>query len=111
MNIFLNENFAQMPVMYIDVLLTPKRMPTLPLTSTLLCFVSNIAVCIFVYKGCKQTNFFTTTRCYPISIFIVVTYLYMLRICIYKIYNMIPLLCTKVKFLIKYLFGTRLHYF
>ena len=45
-----------------------------------------------------------------INIFINVTYLYMLHVCMYKIHNMIRLLCTKVKFYIKYLFGTRLHY-
>ena len=32
----------------------------------------------------------------------------MLHVCIYNIHNMIPLLCSKVKFHIKYLFGTRL---
>ena len=82
MNIFLNEKLAQMPIMYIDVLLTPKRKPTLPLTSTLFCFVSNIAVCIFVYKGCKQSNFFTTTikgelkHIYNCEICMCVTYLH-----------------------------------
>ena len=34
----------------------------------------------------------------------------MFNICIYNINNMIPLLCTKVKFHIKYLFGTRLSF-
>ena len=62
MNVFLNGNLAQMPIMYIEVLFTPKKKPALPLTKTLFCFVSNIAVCIIVYKGCKQSNFFTTTR-------------------------------------------------
>ena len=39
-----------------------------------------------------------------INIFINVTYLYMLHVCIYKIHNMIRLFCTKVKFHIKYMF-------
>ena len=38
------------------------------------------------------------------NIFINVTYLDMLHIGIYKIYNMIPFLCMKVKIYIKYLF-------
>ena len=35
-----------MPVLHIDVLLTLKKMATLPLDSTLSCFVSNMAVCL-----------------------------------------------------------------
>ena len=54
------------------------------------CFVSNIAACIFVLKGCEH-----------IIIFINVTYIYMLHICIYKIYNIISLLSTIVKFHIR----------
>ena len=45
-----------------------------------------------------------------INIFMNVTYWNMFIICIYNIYNIIPLLCKKVKFHIKYLFGNRLCY-
>ena len=53
MNVFLNENLAQMPVIHPDVLLTPKKNATLPLASKLFSFVSNIALCIFLLQGCK----------------------------------------------------------
>ena len=44
-----------MPVIRTNVLLSPKKKKaTLPLASTLFCFVSNIAVCIFLLRGCKQ---------------------------------------------------------
>ena len=45
-----------MPVINIDVLLTPKKKATLPLASTFFCFVSNIAVGIFVLQSCKHSN-------------------------------------------------------
>ena len=63
MNVYLNGNLAQIPVMQTDVLLSPKKKKaTFPLASTLFCFVSNIAVCIFLLRGCKQSNPLTTTR-------------------------------------------------
>ena len=120
MNNYLNGNLAQIPVIHIDVLLTPKIKATLVLASTLFCFESNILARIFVYKVINnQTP--SLLQCVSllrenINIFINVAYLYMLHICTYKLknmislYNMIPLLCTKVKFHIKYLCGTRLHY-
>ena len=85
--------------MHTEVLLSPKtKKATFPLASTLFCFVSNIAVCIFLLRGFKQSNSLTTTR-ENINIFNNVTYLNMFHICIYRIYNMIPLLCTKVNFI------------
>ena len=56
MNVYLNRKLAQMPVIHIDILLTLKKNATLPLASTLFCFVSNIAVCIFLLRGCKLSN-------------------------------------------------------
>ena len=102
-NVYLNGNLAQIPVIQTEVLLSPKKKKaTFPLASTLFCFVSNIAVCIFLLRGgCKQSNSLTTTR-ENINIFNIfknVTYLNMFHICIYRIYNMIPLLCTKVNFI------------
>ena len=63
---------------------------------------------ILVLQGCKQSPSLGQTVSLlreNINIFINIIYLYMLHICIYKIHNMIPLLCTKVKFHIN-LFGT-----
>ena len=113
MNVYVNGNLALMPVIHIDVSLTPKKKATLPLASMLYCFVSNIAVRILVLQGCKQSNSLIT-RCWPIKgdykqnfkcyIFIYIKYLHI------QLYNMIQLVCTKVKFHTKYLFGTRRHY-
>ena len=55
-----------------------KKKATLPLVSKLFCFVSNIAVCIFLLRGCKQSNSLTTTR-ENINIFMNVTYLNMFQ--------------------------------
>ena len=57
-----------------------------------------------VLQGCKQIPSLRQTvsllrENINIHVFINVTYLYMLRVSIYKIHNMIPLLCTKVKFI------------
>ena len=62
MNVYLNGKLARMPVIYSDVLLTPKKKATLPLASTLFYFISNIAVCIFLLRECEQSNSLTTTR-------------------------------------------------
>ena len=40
MNVCLNGNLAQMPGIHFDVLLTPKKNATLPLTLKLFCFIS-----------------------------------------------------------------------
>ena len=67
MNVYVNGNLALMPVIHIDVLLTPKKKATLPLASMLYCFVSNIAVRILVLQGSKQSNSLITARCWPIK--------------------------------------------
>ena len=93
-----------MPVIHIVVLLTPKKKAILPPASMLFRFVSNIAVHLFFYK---VVNNQTPSLRQDVSLLreninifprINVIYLYMLHICIYKIYSMIQLLCTKVKF-------------
>ena len=63
MNVYLNGNWALMPVIHTDILLTPKKNAALPLVSKLFCFVLNIAGCIFVLEGCKQSNYLTMTKC------------------------------------------------
>ena len=104
-----------MPAIYTGVLLTPKKKAILPSASRLVCFVSKIAVRYFFYKVVNnQTHYLRQSVSLlkeNINIFINVTYLYMLHICIYKIYSMIQLNCTKVKVRIRYLLGTRLFYF
>ena len=62
MNTYLNGK-AQMPVIHTDILLTPKKKAALPLVSKLFCFVSNIAVCLFVVQGYKQSNSLIMARC------------------------------------------------
>ena len=112
MNVCLKGNLAQTLVIHIDALLTPKKKATLPLASTLFCLISRITY--IVLQGRKQIPSLRQTVSLfreNINIFINVTYLYMLHVCIYKMHNMIRFFCTKVKFYIKYLFGTRLHYF
>ena len=107
MNVCLNGNLAQIPVMHIDALLTPKK-------KGYIAFGLNVVLPNIKYysiQGCKQIPSLRQTVSLlreNINRFINVTYLYMLYVCIYKIHNMIQLLCTKVKFHMKYLFGTRL---
>ena len=61
MNVYLNGNLARMPVIHTDVLLTQKKKATLLLASRF--FVSTISVCIFLLRGCEQSNSLNTTRC------------------------------------------------
>ena len=97
-NAFLNRNLAHVPIIPINVLLTPKN------------FCLNIVLhCI---KNCRMnivvTRLYTikllyTTRCLPLKgeykhIYIVT--IYMLHNCIYKIYNVIPLPCTQAPLLL-----------
>ena len=63
MNVYLNGNLAQMPVVQFDGLITPRKKATLPSSSTLFCLVSNIVVRIFGLQTCKQSNSLTTTMC------------------------------------------------
>ena len=51
MNVCLNGNLTQMLVIQVDDLVTRKIKSTLPLASTLFCFLSNITVCIFYSQG------------------------------------------------------------
>ena len=111
MNVCLNGNLAQMPVIHIDALLTPKKKGYIAfgLNVDLL----NIKYFSISLQGCKQIPSLRQTVSLlreNVNIFINVAYLYMLHVCIYNIHNIIRLLCTKVQFHIKYLFGTRLHY-
>ena len=62
MNVSSNGNLAKMPVIFIDILLTPKKKAALPLASKLFYFVLNIAVCIFGLQGCKQSQSLSTTK-------------------------------------------------
>ena len=103
--------FCSMPGIHFDVLLTPKKKVALPLALTLFVFIQILQY--IVLHGCKQIPSLLQTVSLlreNINILINVTYLYKLHVSIYKIHNMIPLLRTKVKFQMKYLFGTRLHY-
>ena len=103
MNVYLNGSLAQMPFIHTDVLLSPKKRATLPFASTLFVLYQILQYVYFFYEVInnqtpslrQDVNLLREN----IDIFMNVTYLNMFHICFYKIYNMIPLLCTKVNFI------------